>query len=727
MAALTLPKIIEPIFRGATVHPEGKLLPNESAMPKKKVGKELRMRALDNFAFVKDGKFVHPTSGQPQKSWEGVMVYGEVATLTGDGRFFIWAGQWKIDWRDKWFGPRGLKNVTDLYMGTHKYWRGEKEDILWLDTEYGSYALLEPAAQYDAADEWKASVESYKKVYATGRVRDPTFRQVTQYDERPLWWTKSGNEAWNKLTEEVRAEAEREKAEERERAKRKRDADRKKRRAAEKEDRKRKQSSAGGKSPNKPRASGAQAGGAGPSTGSKRKREADPATSEPDEPRKSQKTAMSVSSDDDEPTSPEASPAVEGGASSTAEPGRSAQSTAPAAPPPAQPAVPGAGATSDTPGASNEVTGDPPRGGAGSGEGGPVEGEGGAETAEAGREPPVAAVEEKQGSDREQAALAEEAKRSPMTSELAKQAGESGTVDGNVALEGSQPRVDSADDMECTVVAPSAASQLAKGLEDVSLGIVFSLIALRPVSSQLRHLGPFALAGVLSQQTAPASAEPEAAGHFSPRLGGLDVAMADVETASVAPALPAPLELIPAAIVPLPASVANPPATEGEIAPEGSRNNRGRAASTSLEEVASTPVGEFGRLLAEEGALLGPASPVPASPVPAPPMPAPPMPPLPTPAPPSPAPPTPAPSAPTLSAPASSAPAPPKPAPPVTSISALVHPAPSAPTAAVSSGGARTSTLSHSVRPVPTAESLDLDNRSSRLRRGAGGPAEPSA
>ncbi|KAG8720299.1 hypothetical protein FRC09_009792 [Ceratobasidium sp. 395] len=698
MPMFKLPAIAQPSFDPTKVHGEDVLLKTEAA--KRPEEGEVRVRALDHFLFERNGEFVYPTLGKPESWWKGVVVYGYIAALTGPARFLVWAGQWNVDWEGLYIQPRRLGNIVGLTKETHQHWRNGAEHILWLETEFASYALLSPTDEYDEGDVWKETVETYREL-PNGSQADPAFQTVDPDDDRPYWWNSSGNQSWNKLTEPVRKEERQEKKRQRERERQKREeeaAERKRAAGGNKKETGRRRSSVGGKPPKKPRSSGVGAGGARPSVGGKsprssavgaggagpsakgkRKLEADPATSEPENSRKSRKIETSSSLDGEESSGPEVSSDVPDGHLPAAEPGRGSVPEASAVPQPADPVVPKAVAASDPPDASNEeVAGGQPRGEVGA-KSPAAEEKGETKTAQIGGTPPIAAVEERQGSERETTVPAEPAKRPSISPELrltevllqlAKEAGESEKPDRGTALEGLQqsgdsggactPSVPISIDVECAVVAPSAGSQLAKGLQDVFLGM-------------------------LSQESAPASAEPGPVVDASRGIEDLDITMADVATAPAAPTPPAPTT-----VAAPPSLTGHAPETQEVVAVEVSGNDESRAEGPPPLEAANTPVAEFGRILAEEG--------VPTDPV--------------------------------LHEPAPQEPAPPAHAPPVTSIAALVHQAPSGPTRAVSGDGEPPSTSGHSIAPVEPAalpEDLDLDNRSSRLRRSAGVPAKPPA
>ncbi|KAG8734338.1 hypothetical protein FRC11_005325 [Ceratobasidium sp. 423] len=154
-------------------------------------------RALDGFIFVKDGRFVYPTYGVPDEWWQGVVAYGYVAALTGEFKYFIWAGQWHMHYDDKHLEVVILANLQGLSKEINKHWRNGKEHILWLDTDQGySYALLEPAEEYDRGG-WTRVTSSWTSVPDPECSGDPSFCRIQPQDVRPEWWDGNGDDAWD--------------------------------------------------------------------------------------------------------------------------------------------------------------------------------------------------------------------------------------------------------------------------------------------------------------------------------------------------------------------------------------------------------------------------------------------------------------------------------------------------------------------------------------------------
>jgi hypothetical protein len=83
----------------------------------------VQVRALDGFLFVKNGRFVYPTFDKPEEWWTGVVAYGYAAALTGEYRYFIWAGQWDQDYEGKHIEVVRLENLVGIYKESHVHWR----------------------------------------------------------------------------------------------------------------------------------------------------------------------------------------------------------------------------------------------------------------------------------------------------------------------------------------------------------------------------------------------------------------------------------------------------------------------------------------------------------------------------------------------------------------------------------------------------------------------------
>ncbi|CAE6420448.1 unnamed protein product [Rhizoctonia solani] len=189
------PDPIAYIYAPHQILPEDTTLdPEDPSMPE--YG-EVKVRALDGFIFVKDGRFVYPTYGLPKRWWNGVLAFGYMAALTGDFKHFIWAGQWDEDFEGKHIEVVILANLVGLSKERSKHWRKGLEHILWLETEQGYvYALLEPAEQFDRGG-WGRVNESWTNLPHPGSRRDASFTPLDREAPRPKWWAKDGNRAWN--------------------------------------------------------------------------------------------------------------------------------------------------------------------------------------------------------------------------------------------------------------------------------------------------------------------------------------------------------------------------------------------------------------------------------------------------------------------------------------------------------------------------------------------------
>ncbi|KAB5589094.1 hypothetical protein CTheo_7456 [Ceratobasidium theobromae] len=198
-----IPAKIKNVFHPHPIFPENKFLETEDEQPLM-LGRDqstisVRVRALDGFLFVRNGKFVYPTRDKSENWWIGVEAYGYVAAVTGDYKWFIWAGRWDEDFEGKHIEVLHLKNLRGLQKERHSHWRGGLEDILWLDTwQNFSYALLEPDESYNCG-QWPGVVRSWTKLPKGQSQADPSFVTIEPDDDRPVWWTKPGDKAWNHM------------------------------------------------------------------------------------------------------------------------------------------------------------------------------------------------------------------------------------------------------------------------------------------------------------------------------------------------------------------------------------------------------------------------------------------------------------------------------------------------------------------------------------------------
>ncbi|KDN38055.1 hypothetical protein RSAG8_09740, partial [Rhizoctonia solani AG-8 WAC10335] len=191
---IRLPDPIAYIFAPDPIVPEDTNLdPEDENLPD--YG-EVKVRALDCFLFVKDGKFVYPKHSHPQHWWKGVLAYGYMAALTGDFKHFIWSGKWGFDFDGKHCEAVILDNLVGLSKERSPHWREGMEPILWLETEQEFvYALLEPAEGYDRGN-WKVVIDSWTHLPHPWSKRDPSFTPLNRKDPRPKWWRKDGDRAW---------------------------------------------------------------------------------------------------------------------------------------------------------------------------------------------------------------------------------------------------------------------------------------------------------------------------------------------------------------------------------------------------------------------------------------------------------------------------------------------------------------------------------------------------
>ncbi|EUC54347.1 hypothetical protein RSOL_041410, partial [Rhizoctonia solani AG-3 Rhs1AP] len=138
--------------------------------------------------------------------WRGVVAYGYVAGLTGDYRFFIWAGQWDEDFDGKHIEVMQIRNIMGLFKETSVHWRQGEEAILWLETKGGySYALTEPAEEYNHGS-WDQVVRSWTKLPDGQSQACPGFSVVARKDAKPSWWKgDAAQKAWDHFQKPIKA------------------------------------------------------------------------------------------------------------------------------------------------------------------------------------------------------------------------------------------------------------------------------------------------------------------------------------------------------------------------------------------------------------------------------------------------------------------------------------------------------------------------------------------
>ncbi|KAG8739119.1 hypothetical protein FRC10_006117 [Ceratobasidium sp. 414] len=171
------------------------------------------VRALDDFVFIKDGKFAYPIYGLSTDWWNGVTAYGWMMSPVGEFKYMAWAGDWGSSFPGKHMELVELKNLRGLSKEANKHWRKGQEEALWLETrECMTYVLLEPAKPYDAAAGWGCVIASWTKLPGAQSQRDPTFTPIDPEDDRPAWWFGSdSNKSWNHFQRPIK-EAERREA-----------------------------------------------------------------------------------------------------------------------------------------------------------------------------------------------------------------------------------------------------------------------------------------------------------------------------------------------------------------------------------------------------------------------------------------------------------------------------------------------------------------------------------
>ncbi|EUC54337.1 hypothetical protein RSOL_039610, partial [Rhizoctonia solani AG-3 Rhs1AP] len=191
------PDPIAYIYDGFRILPENITLDTED--PRPAAEGQVKVRVLDGFLFEKGSKFVYPRADYPTKWWEDVTAFGYTASVTGDFRYFIWAGQWNQSFSGKHIEVVILGSLIGITKEANVHWRNGMEDILWLDTKLGySYALMEPSEEYDRGG-WACVTASWMEVPDPGHPSDPKFVKICQHDPRPVWWDQDGDEAWDVL------------------------------------------------------------------------------------------------------------------------------------------------------------------------------------------------------------------------------------------------------------------------------------------------------------------------------------------------------------------------------------------------------------------------------------------------------------------------------------------------------------------------------------------------
>jgi hypothetical protein len=83
------------------------------------------IRALNWFVFVKNGQVISPCYQDcTTQFWQGVEVYGFVASLTGPPRYHLMAGLWSYAWGGKHFEVMHIREIIGLHKEKDLNWRG---------------------------------------------------------------------------------------------------------------------------------------------------------------------------------------------------------------------------------------------------------------------------------------------------------------------------------------------------------------------------------------------------------------------------------------------------------------------------------------------------------------------------------------------------------------------------------------------------------------------------
>ncbi|KAB5587736.1 hypothetical protein CTheo_8822 [Ceratobasidium theobromae] len=199
-------KTIERIYKPHPIKPETIFLETEDDCELKPG--MMRLRALDGFVFVKNGEFVYPTHDKTPGWWKGVEAYGYASALTGDYRWFIWAGRWDEKYGGKHIEVVHIKKLQRLQKEKNRHWRGGQAIQTKLADETFRaniyYALLEPEAQYDCGH-WTDVIKSWIELPDGQNQSNPGFTPIKPNGERPDWWVKAGDKAWNHMIRAHRA------------------------------------------------------------------------------------------------------------------------------------------------------------------------------------------------------------------------------------------------------------------------------------------------------------------------------------------------------------------------------------------------------------------------------------------------------------------------------------------------------------------------------------------
>ncbi|KDN34643.1 hypothetical protein RSAG8_12268, partial [Rhizoctonia solani AG-8 WAC10335] len=218
-ANVKAPAKIVKLYEPHPIGPENILLDTED---NRSLGEgKVRIRALDGFVFIKNNEYVYPRYQDSTPAWwKDVVAYGYIAALTGDFRYFIWAGQWDEDFDGKHIEVVKLENLQGLYKEANTHWHQKEEHILWLETKAGySYALLEPAEEYDNGD-WLRVTNTWTKLPEGQSTADPSFAPALRDEPRPPWWRGKGSDkAWKHFVKPIQDEARRELARKRKKLK----------------------------------------------------------------------------------------------------------------------------------------------------------------------------------------------------------------------------------------------------------------------------------------------------------------------------------------------------------------------------------------------------------------------------------------------------------------------------------------------------------------------------
>ncbi|KAG8724030.1 hypothetical protein FRC12_005548 [Ceratobasidium sp. 428] len=181
----------EVVYGDHPVRDEFYVLDNEIADDSNMSEKEMRIRLLTDFIFVKDGELVRPLyESCTDAFWKGVEVWGFTMSPTGTGKWLAWSLFWHLEWPGKNMELVRITNIEGMSKERTKRYRNGNELALFLNTRTRcSYALMEPD---DLAREgWREVLDSWQDV-GDDLERLQECRPPASLAVRPGWWHHKG-------------------------------------------------------------------------------------------------------------------------------------------------------------------------------------------------------------------------------------------------------------------------------------------------------------------------------------------------------------------------------------------------------------------------------------------------------------------------------------------------------------------------------------------------------